>query len=646
MPLMRLEQVELAFGERHILDHADLMLEKGQRIGLIGRNGEGKSTLLKILAGKQDVDAGTVWRHPDLRIAVVEQALPPSDEQLVADYVAGGSQDLVDQLKAYETLSANSSHELNKLTELQQQIDAADGWNFHNRLKRILREFELDRGQRLAELSGGWRRKAALARALVSEPDLLLLDEPTNHLDIGLIQWLEQFIKNFKGAVVTITHDRAFLRACSTRIAELDRGTLRVWDGDYGRFLEFKRQELENEKKHNALFDKKLAQEEAWIREGIKARRTRNEGRVRALKKLREQRAERRNLVQLEKMDFAGSSASGKLVCELKNVSVQYAEKTVIKDFSSVLIRGDKVGLIGPNGAGKSTLLKLILGEIQASSGEIKHGTRLDIAYFDQMRGQLDMEKDVVDNVAEGRQSVEINGKDKHILSYLQDFLFSPTRARTPLKALSGGECARVMLAKLFCKPSNLLVMDEPTNDLDTDTLELLESLLVDYPGTVLLVSHDREFVDNVVSSTIIFEGQGCLSEYVGGFEDWLRQGGDWQRISGAEHESQGRSEPPAGDARADTQATTASTKAAASKQAPAAAKAVKLSYKYQRELEALPQKIEVAEKQLAELNELVCAPDFYNRDQTEVQAKLASLQSLEETLNTLYQRWEELEAM
>ncbi|WP_370978692.1 ATP-binding cassette domain-containing protein [Agaribacterium sp. ZY112] len=632
MPLLRLENVDLAFGERHILDQASLLLDKGQRIGLIGRNGEGKSTLLRILSGKQEVDSGTVWRHPDLRVSVVEQELPPSSEQAVADYVAQGSAQLLHDLAEYEKESHTESQSLDRLAELQQRIDTADGWTFEHRLNRILKQTGLDQGQKLAELSGGWRRKAALARALVSEPDLLLLDEPTNHLDVGLIQWLEEFLTNFKGAVITITHDRAFLRATSTQIAELDRGILTSWKGDYGRFLEFKKQELENEAKHNALFDKKLAQEEAWIREGIKARRTRNEGRVRALKKLREQRAERRNVTQIEKMDITGGTASGKLVAELNSVSVAFAERTIIKDFSSILIRGDKVGLIGPNGAGKSTLLKLILGELEPSSGSIKCGTRIDLAYFDQMRAQLDMERNVVDNVGEGRLSVTVDGKDKHVLSYLQDFLFSPERARTPLKALSGGECARVMLAKLFCKPSNLLVMDEPTNDLDTETLELLESLLVDYQGTVLLVSHDREFVDNVVSSSIVFEGDGKLSEYVGGYQDWINQGGSWAAIS---NEGQ----------------------ASASKQAAAQAKVAtqspsddkpkkKLSYKLQRELQNLPEKIEKAEANIEQLNAQMCAADFYSQEEKQVQAVLAELADQEQKLSTMYERWEELDAM
>lgn len=638
MPLIQLENVDLHFGEQVIFDQASLLIEKGDKIGLIGRNGEGKSTLLKTLMGLQEVDNGSVYRHPELKLAHVAQALPETSDQAVADFVASGAKGLLEDLEAFEKLSANTDEQRVKaLQSVQQRIEASDGWSFQHRLQRTLENFELDKGQKLSDLSGGWRRKAAIARALVTGPDVLLLDEPTNHLDVGLINWLEEFIRGFAGAVVLITHDRAFLRAVSNQIAELDRGHLVTWQGTYTNFLKFKAEQLETEEKHNALFDKRLAQEEAWIREGIKARRTRNEGRVRALKKMREQRSERRNRSSLGKIDIAGTSASGKLVAEIEGMSFGYGDKTIIKNFSSSIIRGDKIGLIGPNGVGKSTFLKILLGELEPSSGSIKRGTQLDVAYFDQMREQIDMNANIVDNVGEGRQSIEVNGKEKHILSYLQDFMFSPKRARTPLKALSGGECSRVMLAKLFCKSSNMLVMDEPTNDLDTETLELLESLLVDYQGTVLLVSHDREFLDNVVSSSIVFEGQGQLSEFVGGYQDWLRQGGDWNKISqtGEQRANHLIDGDETNSAQPENKAP--STQAKAKK---------KLSYKLQRELDALPELIEKLELEVESMNSEVCAPEFYQQDETTVQNALRKLEEQREALDQAYARWEELDAL
>ncbi len=633
MPLLRFDDVQLAFGEQILFDHIHFQIERGDRIGLIGRNGEGKSTLMRTVLGLQEVDAGTIYRHPDLRIAMLGQAMPEASQTPVRDYVAEGASALLEDLAAFEALSAKADEaSLAELAVLQSRIDAVDGWNFHHRLQRMLEEFGLDRGQKMAALSGGWRRKAALARALVAQPDILLLDEPTNHLDIGLIQWLEDAIAQFPGAVLTITHDRAFLRKVSRSIAELDRGHLVVWQGNYSDFLVFKQQQLDAEEKHNAEFDKQLAREEAWIREGIKARRTRNEGRVRALKAMREQRAQRRETRQLGDIEINSGARSGKLVAECDGISFSYGDRAIVDRFSGLVLRGDKIGLIGPNGAGKSTFLKILIGELEPTSGSIKRGTQLDVAYFDQMRDQVDLEADIIDNVGAGRQSVTINGKDKHILSYLQDFMFSPARARTPLKALSGGELSRVMLARLFSQPSNVLVLDEPTNDLDTETLSLLEDLLLQYQGTVLLVSHDREFLDNVVGSSLVFEGQGKVAEFVGGYQDWLRQGGNWEAISG----ETGPSGAAQTSATPEPKASTTSPKAAVQK----------LSYKLQRELDRLPTLIEKQEAKVEDFHQQVGAPDFYSQDSDRVQAVLKALADCEAELETLYSRWEELEAM
>jgi len=637
MPLIQLENIDLHFGEQIIFDGANLLIEKGDKIGLIGRNGEGKSTLFRTLLAEQEIENGSVYRHPELKIADVPQALPPSSDEGVEAYVAAGARNILDDLNEYERLSTQADEKsLARMQVIQQRIESQDGWGFQHRLKRVLENFELDKGQKLSDLSGGWRRKAAIARALVTEPDVLLLDEPTNHLDIGLIRWLETFIQKFQGAVVIITHDRAFLRAVSNQIAELDRGKLVSWKGSYEQFLRFKEEQLETEQKHNALFDKRLAQEETWIRQGIKARRTRNEGRVRALKKMRDERSQRRTKSELGSIDIASASSSGKLVAEIENMDFSFGKEAVIKGFSGSIMRGDKIGLIGPNGVGKSTFLKLLLGELEPTAGNIKRGTQLNVAYFDQMRDQIDMEANIVDNVGGGRQSVEVNGKDKHILSYLQDFMFSPKRARTPLKALSGGECSRVMLAKLFCKSSNLLVMDEPTNDLDTETLELLESLLVDYQGTVLLVSHDREFLDNVVSSSLVFEGKGKISEYVGGYADWLRQGGDWDKIS---HRVHGIA---IGGSRPDSEASVSVDEPTADSVSNTPQK--KLSYKLQRELDALPALLESLELEVEQLNKELSHADFYQQAPDVVQARLAALDEKRQSLDAAYARWEELD--
>ena len=629
MTLIRLDAAELAFGNHHLLEKVNFLLEPGDRIGLIGRNGEGKSTFLKVLAGEQDIDSGLCQRDAVVTVAYVSQSLPAAEDISVGEYVASGAQDLLDKLGQYQALSMSASDKhLDQMNKLQHEIEAVDGWSFEARLSAVLKQFSLDSSTKMSALSGGWRRKASLARALIIHPDVLLLDEPTNHLDVGLIQWLEGFLKSFKGALVVITHDRAFLNSVARSIAELDRGHLTLWKGDYASFVEFKQKEMETEEKHNALFDKRLAQEEAWIRQGIKARRTRNEGRVRALKRMREERAQRRSLQQLGNVEIAAGESSGKLVAEFKSVSFAYDGKTIVEDFDAILLKGDKIGLIGPNGAGKSTLLKLILGEVEPTKGELKRGTRLQVAYFDQMREQLDLDKNIVDNIGEGRSSVEVNGRDVHIMSYIQDFMFSPARARTPLAALSGGERNRVLLAKLFCKPSNLLILDEPTNDLDTDTLELLESLLVNYKGTVLLVSHDRQFLDNVVSSSIVFEGGGTLRESVGGFTDWTAQGGSWEAITSAKAKEADTATESKKIAKSDT------------------GKASKLSYKLQRELDQLPNLISELEGKIAGLTDEISKPEFYQRDKGEVERTLKLLSDSEALLSDHYSRWEELESL
>jgi len=535
-------------------------------------------------------------------------------------------------LARYHHLSQHiqGDDDLTELTRVQQELEARDGWRLQQLVESTLSRLNLPADKTLAELSGGWRRRVLLAQALVSEPDLLLLDEPTNHLDIGAIAWLEEALLNFNGAVLFITHDRAFLQSLATRILELDRGHMIDWNGDYASFLEHKEQQLAAEETANALFDKKLAQEEVWIRQGIKARRTRNEGRVRALKALRAERAERRERQGKASIQLEAADKSGKQVIVAENVSFAHpGGEPLVKDFSMVIQRGDRIGLLGANGTGKTTLLKLLLGELQPRSGTIEIGTKLEVAYFDQLRLQLDPEKTVIDNLAEGRDFISINGQSRHVLSYLSDFLFSPQRARTPVKALSGGERARLLLAKLFSKPANLLVLDEPTNDLDVETLELLEEVLLEFPGTVLIVSHDRAFLDNVVTSTLVFEGEGRVREYVGGYQDWLRQGGS-PRLLGVE-EARARPAPKAEPAPAPVAA-------------PVAAPRRKLSYKEQRELEALPGQIEALEEELAALQQETAEPSFYQRPVEETRAALARLESLQHELDALLERWAELE--
>nr|MDT0253562.1 ATP-binding cassette domain-containing protein [Endozoicomonas sp.] len=493
MPLLRFEKVSLAYGDQPLLDHAEFQIRKGERVCLMGRNGAGKSTMMKLLSGATLPDEGTLWRKPGLKVGVLNQDLPDQDEKKVYDVVASGLEAVGDLISRYHSLSMNISTDadMKALEKVQHQLESVDGWSLSLKIDTVIKKLGLPAEKQMKELSGGWRRRVELARALVGDPDLLLLDEPTNHLDIIAIDWLEKQLKDFSGALLFITHDRSFLQSLATRIIELDRGKLTSWECDYVTFLERKAHALEVESEQNALFDKKLALEEVWIRQGIKARRTRNEGRVRDLEKLRVERSQRREVQGNASFGLEQGESSGKLVLEVKNVSQSFDNHTVIKDFSLRLMRGDKIGLIGANGAGKSTLLSILLGNLNPESGSVKMGTKIEVAYFDQLRNQLDLEKTVIDNVAEGRESITINGVSRHIISYLGDFLFPPGRCRVPVKALSGGERNRLLLARLFSKPSNLLVMDEPTNDLDIETLELLESLLVEFTGTMLLVSHD-----------------------------------------------------------------------------------------------------------------------------------------------------------
>jgi len=623
MALIQFDQVCLSLGPRAILDHVDLQIEPGERVALVGSNGAGKSTLLSIVAQRLDIDSGSYRKDPTARIAELPQSLPAADERSVRAVVAEGLADLQHLREQYDALLAQGeSADLAALERLQHELESTDAWHLEQRLDRVMTELALPGDKLMSQLSGGWRRRAALGAALVQQPDLLLLDEPTNHLDIETIEWLEQVLLSFRGGLLFISHDRALVDRIATRIVELDRGAIASFPGNYTQYLERKQKMLEDEARHNAEFDKKLAQEERWIRQGIKARRTRNEGRVRALKQLRVERAERRERLGKARFDVEEAVRSGKLVTELKGVSLNFAGQPIIDELTLRIQRGDRIGLIGPNGAGKSSLLRVILGQQAPDTGSVRTGSQLVVGYFDQLRGQLDAEKSIIDNVSGGRESIDINGRARHIISYLQDFLFTPERARTPVKALSGGETNRVMLAKLFSQPSNLLVLDEPTNDLDIETLELLEEILTEYQGTLLLVSHDRQFLDNIVTSTLVFEGNGKVGEYVGGYTDWVRQRPVAQtQTSAALPETPKVVEKPK---RGST----------------------KLSYKLQRELDNLPEQLEQVET-LVEAQQAICsAPDFYQQDHAQVAAELDKLAQLEQRLEELMERWVELEAM
>ncbi|MGO2264111.1 ATP-binding cassette domain-containing protein [Halomonas sp.] len=635
MTLLRLEQLQLAYGTQVLLNRADLTVEKGERLALVGRNGTGKSTLLKLVAGDIQADDGSVWRAPGLKIGVLAQELPESSGMTIFDMVAQGLPEAGELLSEYQHLINDPDPDMNRMATLQTRIEAIDGWSFHQRIDVVLTRLGLPPETEMSSLSGGWRRRVALARALVSEPDLLLLDEPTNHLDLDTIAWLEEQLLAFNGAVLLITHDRAFLSRLATNILELDRGKLGRYPGKYEEFQARKQHELEVEARENAEFDKKLAQEETWIRQGVKARRTRNEGRVRALEAMRDERSQRRERQGTANLTVDSGERTGKRVVELKGVTQRFGDDVVLRNVNLEVVRGDRIGFLGRNGAGKTTLLKILLGELAPTEGSVQLGTNLKVAYFDQLRAGLELEKTVYDNVAQGSDRVSVGGKDRHVMSYLQDFLFTPDRVRQPVKALSGGESNRLLLAKLFTQPANVLVLDEPTNDLDMETLELLEELLLDFDGTLLLVSHDRTFMDNVVTSMLAFEGEGVVREYVGGYTDWIRQGGKL---------------PPApweGAARQQTEPTSAAVEKALEK-APEepTKKTVKLSYKFQRELDALPADIERLEASVEALEQVVGDPAFYQQEASAVTAKLQALEHAQQALEAAMERWMELEAM
>ena len=636
MSLLTLDQVSVAFGHHPLLSKVSFSAEAGERVAIIGRNGAGKSTFLKIIAGEIIPDEGVIRVEGGMRVAQLPQELPAANNKTVREVVSEGGGDIHQLMQRYNELLADfdDAHH-DELARIQNELDKRQGWDLDQRVNHMIQRLALPADKLMSELSGGWRRRVILAQALLSNPDVLLLDEPTNHLDVPTIEWMESQLKQFRGLILFITHDRRFLENLANRIIELDRGNMLSFSGSLSAFLDYKEKLLEEEERANALFDKKLAEEEAWIRQGIKARRTRNEGRVRALKALREERKERVNRQGTAKMTLDSKEKSGKLVAEFTQVAHSFGDKVILKPMDLVVGRGDRIGLIGPNGCGKSTFLKILLGQLTPNQGTVRQGTKLEIAYFDQLRDQLDPEKTVADNVGEGKDTIEINGQNRHIIGYLQDFLFPPERARTPVKALSGGERNRVLLAKLFTKSANLLVLDEPTNDLDVETLELLEELLMNYDGTLLLVSHDRAFLDNVVTSTIAFEGEGNVQEYVGGYEDWIRQGGKFPDESTAEVEKPQKAEKKA------------EKKAEASKKAPEPVKAKsKLSYKLQREFDAMPDLLADLEQQLEELNEVTSAADFYTGDQEKVQATLAKLSETEQALEDAMERWVELEEM
>ena len=632
MSLISIHGAYLSFSDAPLLDNTELHIEEGERVCLVGRNGAGKSTLMKIINGEQPLDDGRIIYEQDLVVARLQQDPPRNITGSVYDFVAEGVAEQAEHLKAYHAISHlvmedPSEKNLNEMGRLQTILDHQNLWQLDSRINDVLLQIGLDADTELSSLSGGWLRKAALGRALVSNPRVLMLDEPTNHLDIETIDWLETFLKTFSGSIVFISHDRSFIRNMATRIVDLDRGKLVSWPGNYDLFLTGKEEALRVEEMQNAEFDRKLAQEEVWIRQGIKARRTRNEGRVRALKALRNERSARREVMGKANMQVGEAARSGKIVFEMEDVNYSVGGKTLVKDFSTQVQRGDKIALIGPNGCGKTTLLRLMLDQLKADSGRVHCGTKLEIAYFDQHRAELDPDRTVMDNLAEGKQEVMVNGKPRHVLGYLQDFLFHPKRAMTPVRALSGGERNRLLLARLFLKPSNLLILDEPTNDLDVETLELLEELVDGYQGTVMLVSHDRQFVDNTVTECWIFEGNGEIGTFVGGYHDAQQQRAAYKQGKA----SQAKSAAPA---------------KTAEKSDAAKRPANKLSYNLARELEQLPQKLEQLETRIGELQAKMSHQDFFSQPHDKTQPVLDALAQTEQELEVAFERWEELEAL
>ena len=628
MPLITLDHISMAYGHLPLLEDASMQIEPRERVCVIGRNGTGKSTLLQIMGGDVAPDAGTVWTLPGTRTARLVQDVPLSDDRPVFDIVSEGLGELGDLAAAYHHAAiAVAEHgtaaSLATLGRLQHELDERDGWSVEQRVETVLQRLDLPPDTIVDTLSGGWKRRVLLARALVAQPDLLLLDEPTNHLDIEAMMWLETFLVDYPGAIVFVTHDRVFLQRVATRIVELDRGRLTSWPGDYATFLRKKDEWLANEAIHNDKFDKRLAQEEAWLRQGVKARRTRDEGRVRRLMAMREERAARRGLVGAVRMQADASGRSGQMVFEADQVTKSFDDVPVVQNVSTRVMRGDRIGLIGPNGAGKTTLLRMLIGELEPDSGEVRRGANVQIAYYDQQREQLDPERTVFDTVGDGNDTVTVNGRTQHVHGYMRDFLFSPERVNSPVKALSGGERNRLLLARLFTRPANVLVLDEPTNDLDIETLELLEAFLTDWMGTLLLVSHDRAFIDDVVTSTLVFEGDGRVQEFVGGYQDWLRQRG--------EPAVAGESSAPRREKAPEPTETARTPKA-------------KLSYREQQELQQLPARIEALEAEQRRLEKAVAGADFYKEPAETIKQTLARIDGVREELAAVYARWDELD--
>ena len=639
MELLRIANGELAFGEDKILDKAELSIQTGERICLVGRNGAGKSTLMKILMGKQGLDDGQILKSSTMKMSMLEQDPPESSDISVFDYVAEGVKENAELIRRYHALihligEDPSDKNLNKLANVQEELEKANAWLDEQRIELAMTTLSLDADAKICDLSGGWLRKVALAKALVTSPDILLLDEPTNHLDIESVLWLEQFLKDFAGTIIFISHDRAFIRGLSTRILDLDRGKLKSYPGDYDLYIEQKQHDLQVEEQQNALFDKKLAEEEVWIRQGVKARRTRNEGRVRSLEKLRLERTARRDVRNQSTMNITQGDRSGKLVFEAEDVTVAFGDNVVIENLNLLITRNDRLAFIGANGTGKSTLIKLIMENQAATSGKMRSGVNLEIAYFDQHREALDLNQTVQEIVGEGKQEVMVNGRSRHVLGYLQDFLFSPKRARTPVRALSGGEKNRLLLARLFLRPSNLLILDEPTNDLDIETLELLEEVVANYAGTVILVSHDRDFVNNCVNTCLYFDGTGQVNQIVGGYDDV----DDYLALKKTQRQSM------ADGAQQKSKVTEDKSKQAQNAATEPAVKNKKLSFKDARELEVLPEKIDQLENSIDELQAQVNDAAFFSQDEKITQKVLNQLAETESNLEVVYARWQELD--
>ena len=643
MPLITLDKASLAYGHVALLDKADLSIDSGERIALIGRNGEGKSTLMKVLLGESSLDDGSVWRSASLKVSYLMQEVPSDEVRSVFETVASGIEKVGQLITDYHNVVHKLADEkdekesmrlVNQLNKYQNELERLDGWSLEQRVESVISKLSLPEDALVSSLSGGYKRRVMLARALVCAPDILLLDEPTNHLDIESILWLEEFLLNYTGTILFVSHDREFIKKLATRIIELDRGNITSWPSNYENYLVKKEEFLAIEADHNAKFDKRLADEEKWIRKGIKARRTRNEGRVRALEALRREHAQRRTQQGKAKLNLDAADSSGRIVAEVIKASFAYEDKVIVSDFSTKIMRGDKIGIVGANGSGKSTLIKLLLGELQPTEGKVKMGTNLEVAYFDQNRADFDLNASVMENLNHGRDRVMVNGKDRHVIGYLQDFLFPPARVMSPVKTLSGGERNRLLLARLFIKPANLLVLDEPTNDLDVETLELLEELLLNYEGTLLLVSHDRKFLDNIVTSTIVMEGDGRVNEYIGGYNDYLRQRSQPMKAISQE-KSKGSKKLSNGT----------SPSAPSNKADPAVKPSEKkLNYNEQRELKLLPERIEKLETEQKEINALTSEPDFYKKEKFVINKATKRLTEIQNDLAKAYARWEELD--